>query len=164
MQSDNGQSLAGKTAVITGGSRGIGLAIAKKLAASGAELMILGSNPKNLADAKDSINGTVASHAADLRTLAGCEGAFDAYRTLYSRCDIFVHSAGATKGGVYHFDFYRLKSIDEAMDIGTEEYLESENLCLIEWGERISPLLPRHTKVTISINEDQSRTLNIVNT
>ena len=101
MQSDNVQSLAGKTAVITGGSRGIGLAIAKKLATSGAELMILGSNPKNLADAKDSINGTVASHAADLRTLAGCEGAFDAYRTLYSRCDIFVHSAGATKGGVF---------------------------------------------------------------
>jgi tRNA threonylcarbamoyladenosine biosynthesis protein TsaE len=77
---------------------------------------------------------------------------------------IVNHYISATKGGIYHFDFYRLKSIDEAMDIGTEEYLESENLCLIEWGERISPLLPPHTKVTISINEDQSRTLNIVNT
>ena len=77
---------------------------------------------------------------------------------------IVNHYISATKGGIYHFDFYRLKNIDEAMDIGTEEYLESENLCLIEWGERISPLLPRHTKVTISINEDQSRTLNIVNT
>tara|TARA_B100001059_G_scaffold13410_1_gene10774 strand:+ start:17611 stop:18021 length:411 start_codon:yes stop_codon:yes gene_type:complete len=70
----------------------------------------------------------------------------------------------AAKGGIYHFDFYRLKSIDEAMDIGIEEYLESGNLCLIEWGERISPLLPYHTKVTISINEDQSRSLNIINT
>ena len=48
------------------------------------------------------------------------------------------------------------------MDIGTEEYLESDNFCLIEWGERIAPLLPPHTRVTLSINEDQSRTINIV--
>ena len=34
------------------------------------------------------------------------------------------------------------------MDIGTEEYLESDNFCLIEWGERIAPLLPPHTQVT----------------
>ncbi len=66
------------------------------------------------------------------------------------------------KGRIYHFDFYRLKDIDEAMDIGTEEYLESDNFCLIEWGERITPLLPPHTQVTLSINEDQSRTINIV--
>jgi len=106
MQSDNGQSnsgksLAGKTAIITGGSRGIGLAIAKKLAASGAEIMILGSNAENLALAKDGIAGTVATHAADLRTLAGCESAFAAYQANYDKCDIFVHSAGATKGGVF---------------------------------------------------------------
>ena len=106
MQSENGQSnaeksLAGKTAIITGGSRGIGLAIAKKLAASGAEIMILGSNAENLARAKDSIAGTVATHAADLRTLAGCESAFAAYQAHYDKCDIFVHSAGATKGGVF---------------------------------------------------------------
>ena len=62
---------------------------------------------------------------------------------------------------VYHFDFYRIKNIEEAMDIGTEEYLESNNFCLIEWGERISQLLPPHTKVTISINEDQTRTINV---
>ena len=101
MQSDNGQSLAGKVALVTGGSRSIGLAIAKKLAANGAKLMILGSNAENLAKAKDNINGTVATHAADLRTLAGCESAFDAYQSHYDRCDIFVHSAGATKGGVF---------------------------------------------------------------
>ena len=74
---------------------------------------------------------------------------------------IVNHYISASKGGVYHFDFYRLKNIEEAMDIGTEEYLESENFCLIEWGERISPLLPPHTKVSISINEDQTRTINV---
>lgn len=76
---------------------------------------------------------------------------------------IVNHYISATKGIIYHFDFYRLKDIDEAMDIGTEEYLESDNFCLIEWGERILPLLPTHTKVTFSINEDQSRTINIEN-
>tara|TARA_B100001250_G_C19272085_1_gene559561 strand:- start:46 stop:456 length:411 start_codon:yes stop_codon:yes gene_type:complete len=74
---------------------------------------------------------------------------------------IINHYISARKGGVYHFDFYRLKNIEEAMDIGTEEYLESNNFCLIEWGERISQLLPPHTKVTISINEDQTRTINV---
>ncbi len=75
---------------------------------------------------------------------------------------IVNHYISQRKGRIYHFDFYRLKDIDEAMDIGTEEYLESDNFCLIEWGERIAPLLPPHTQVTLSINEDQSRTMNIV--
>ncbi|MBT6416851.1 SDR family oxidoreductase [Candidatus Puniceispirillum sp.] len=100
-QSNNKTSLTGKRAIITGGSRGIGLAIAKKLALSGADIMILGSNAKNLAQAKDNIAGTVATHAADLRTLEGCESAFAAYQSHYDTCDIFVHSAGATKGGVF---------------------------------------------------------------
>jgi tRNA threonylcarbamoyladenosine biosynthesis protein TsaE len=47
------------------------------------------------------------------------------------------------KGKVfYHFDFYRLKNEEEAYDIGVEEYLDSERLCLIEWPERIPSLLP----------------------
>ena len=43
---------------------------------------------------------------------------------------------------IYHFDCYRLKNEEEAYDIGIEEYLDSGNLCLIEWPERISSLLP----------------------
>ena len=76
---------------------------------------------------------------------------------------IINHYISLSKGRIYHFDFYRIKDIDEALDIGTEEYLESDNFCLIEWGERIAPLLPSHTEVTLSINEDQSRTINIIN-
>ena len=75
---------------------------------------------------------------------------------------IVNHYISLSKGGIYHFDYYRLKNIAEAMDIGTEEYLESDRICLIEWGERIAPLLPPHTQVTLSINEDQSRTINVV--
>ena len=65
------------------------------------------------------------------------------------------------KGGIYHFDFYRLKNIDEALDIGTDEHLDSSNFCLIEWGELIHPILPLHTNVCLSINNDQSRTINV---
>ena len=43
---------------------------------------------------------------------------------------------------VYHFDFYRIKKLEEAYDIGFENYFDSGNLCLIEWPEMIEPLLP----------------------
>ena len=51
-----------------------------------------------------------------------------------------------TKGNepLYHFDFYRLKSIEEAYDIGVEEYLYSGNLVLIEWPEIVHALLPEN--------------------
>lgn len=68
-----------------------------------------------------------------------------------------------TKGKIYHFDFYRLNNTEEALDIGVEEYLDSQNHCLIEWSERIKNILPPdHDKVEIKVNEDQSRTINIV--
>ena len=43
---------------------------------------------------------------------------------------------------VYHFDFYRIKKIEEDYDIGFENYFDSGNLCLIEWPEMIEPLMP----------------------
>jgi len=45
---------------------------------------------------------------------------------------------------VYHFDFYRIKNIREAYDIGYEEYFYSGNICLIEWPERVAELLPEN--------------------
>ena len=45
---------------------------------------------------------------------------------------------------VYHFDFYRIKKLEEAYDIGYENYFYSGNLCLIEWPEMIEPLLPEN--------------------
>lgn len=43
---------------------------------------------------------------------------------------------------IYHFDFYRIENIQEAIDLGVEDYLYSGNLCFIEWAENIEPLLP----------------------
>jgi tRNA threonylcarbamoyladenosine biosynthesis protein TsaE len=45
---------------------------------------------------------------------------------------------------IYHFDFYRIKNTLEALEIGVYEYLDSGNLCLIEWSSKISSLLPSH--------------------
>ena len=63
---------------------------------------------------------------------------------------------------VYHFDFYRLRSLDEARAIGLEDYLSSGHLCLMEWPEIIEPLLPDDTLVVrLSENPDGSRTLEV---
>jgi len=53
---------------------------------------------------------------------------------------------------IYHFDLYRLKSIEEALDIGMEEYLYSDNHCFVEWPERAEGILPAETVfVNISV-------------
>ncbi len=63
---------------------------------------------------------------------------------------------------IYHFDLYRLETIDEALDLGIEDYFDSGALCLLEWPERISDILPDDTvKVDIKVNPDHSRTLTI---
>jgi tRNA threonylcarbamoyladenosine biosynthesis protein TsaE len=62
---------------------------------------------------------------------------------------------------LYHFDFYRLKSIEEAYDIGVEEYFDSGNLVFIEWPEIIHSLLPDN-RVEIFISyEDNMRNYEI---
>ena len=63
---------------------------------------------------------------------------------------------------IYHFDFYRIKRLEEAYDIGFEDYLYSGHLCLIEWPELIEELLPDDTlRVHITIADDGSRSIDI---
>lgn len=51
----------------------------------------------------------------------------------------------ADKESVFHFDFYRLKSIEEAFDLGYEDYFYSDSFCFIEWPEKIEKILPDNT-------------------
>jgi tRNA threonylcarbamoyladenosine biosynthesis protein TsaE len=44
----------------------------------------------------------------------------------------------------YHFDFYRIDEVEEALEIGVDEYFHSGNYCWVEWGERISELIPEN--------------------
>lgn len=63
----------------------------------------------------------------------------------------------------YHFDFYRINHINEAYDIGTEEYLTSGNLCLIEWPEKVEDILPIELlKVNIEVLNEQERKIEIL--
>lgn len=61
---------------------------------------------------------------------------------------------------MYHFDFYRISKIAEALDIGFYDYVDSGSLCIMEWPENIEGILPEETlKVKITVLEDQSRLL-----
>ena len=61
---------------------------------------------------------------------------------------------------MYHFDFYRINKLSEAIDIGLEDYLYSGCLCIMEWPDNIEELLPEDTlRVDILVNPDGSRTL-----
>ncbi len=63
---------------------------------------------------------------------------------------------------MYHFDLYRLETVEEALEIGVEDYFDSGALCFLEWPERIEPLLPDDTVVVdLKVNDDESRTLTV---
>ena len=63
---------------------------------------------------------------------------------------------------IYHFDFYRIKKLEEVYDMGYEDYLYSGALCFIEWPEKIEDLLPGDVvEVAITENPDGSRTVEV---
>jgi len=70
--------------------------------------------------------------------------------------------AGDASNSIYHFDFYRIKNEDEALNLGVEEYFYSGNYCFIEWPERIERLLPDNFLIIkIKGNEGEKRTFNL---
>ena len=71
-----------------------------------------------------------------------------------------IHQSSIKK--VFHFDFYRIKRLEEAYDMGFEDYLYSGQLCLIEWPELIEELLPDDAvRVHITVNDDGSRSVRV---
>lgn len=71
-----------------------------------------------------------------------------------------VNEYSAAGQPVYHFDFYRIKSIREVYDMGYEDYFYSGNLCLIEWPELIDDLLPDDAmRIRIAEQPDGRRTV-----
>jgi|SRR5690554_6668159 len=67
----------------------------------------------------------------------------------------------ATLGSVYHFDFYRIEHIEEAYDIGLEEYMDGENYVFIEWPEKISAFLAKENANTIYITKNKNGSRNL---
>ena len=77
----------------------------------------------------------------------------------YALVNEYTDKAGNT---LYHFDFYRLQQVSEALDMGATEYFDSGNTCLIEWPEIISPLLPAHfVTVTLDKGAGEARTITL---
>ncbi|HIZ15472.1 MAG TPA: tRNA (adenosine(37)-N6)-threonylcarbamoyltransferase complex ATPase subunit type 1 TsaE [Candidatus Tidjanibacter faecipullorum] len=72
------------------------------------------------------------------------------------------HYVGDGGRNIYHFDFYRIDRLEEAFDLGYDEYFDSDALCLVEWPEKIEPLLPDDTlNVRIDVTGPTSRTVTI---
>ena len=70
--------------------------------------------------------------------------------------------AAAEGRTLYHFDFYRIDRLEEAYDFGYEEYFDSGDLCLVEWPEKIEPLLPENTmNVRITALSEQERRIEL---
>jgi tRNA threonylcarbamoyladenosine biosynthesis protein TsaE len=79
----------------------------------------------------------------------------------FSLVNQYKTTAGKT---VYHFDFYRIRSIEEVYDIGYEEYFYSGAICLMEWSEKITELLQGETllNITLSKNTENTRDVKVV--
>lgn len=61
---------------------------------------------------------------------------------------------------MYHFDFYRITKLQEAIDIGFFDYIDSGALCIMEWSENVEDILPEETlKVSIKVLPDESRVI-----
>lgn len=69
---------------------------------------------------------------------------------------------GADDTEVFHFDFYRIDKLEEAYDLGYDEYFDSGALCLVEWPEKIEPLLPDDALIVrIEVTGATSRAITI---
>ncbi len=71
-----------------------------------------------------------------------------------------VNHYDSEEGAVFHFDFYRIENDTEALDMGFEDYLDSEGWILIEWPEKVEKLLGENTqKLLIQVESENTRKL-----
>ncbi len=95
-----------------------------------------------------------------IKALCRSLGVFDITSSpTFSLVNQYVSDTGET---LYHFDVYRLKNENEALDFGIEEYLYSGNYCFIEWAEKIPNLIPeKHTVISIERLSDGKHKLTV---
>ncbi len=79
---------------------------------------------------------------------------------IHSPTYSLINEYHGTSNTIFHFDFYRLNSIEEAFDFGLEEYFGRDAICLMEWPKIVAPILPMPClKIEINI-EEEDRILN----
>lgn len=74
-----------------------------------------------------------------------CEGLGLAAEQVTSPTFSILHEYAGGAGPVYHFDAYRIETLDEFYELGYEEYFYGRGLCIVEWADRVEPLLPEET-------------------
>ena len=144
--------LEGKVAVVSGGSRGIGRAIATELAMRGCDCLLAAKTDSNLRAARRMIAAASGRRieivAADLRSAPGCHKVRDAIDRFFGGIDVLVNNAGATKGG----DF--LKQPDEIWEDGFAlKFYACVRLCRLFW-----PSLAERGGVVVNIVGGFART------
>ncbi len=71
-----------------------------------------------------------------------------------------INEYNSAVGKIFHFDFYRIKTLEEAYNLGYEDYFFGDDYCFVEWPEKIEELMPEHfTVVKVTVDEDDKRTL-----
>lgn len=89
-----------------------------------------------------------------INALSRCLGVTDDVTNSPSFSIVNEYRSDTTAELIYHFDLYRLENIEEALEIGVEDYFDSGALCLLEWPERIEEMLPYDTvNVDIAVDE-----------
>ena len=139
-------SYQNRKAVITGGSKGIGKAIAERFAQEGIDIYLLASNESNLIKTADELKSkysvNILYHACDLKTAEGCASAITNVQNNFKNFDILVFSAGATKSG----DFLK-QPIEDFEDGFALKFYSAVRLSKAFW-----PILVKNKGWVVSIN------------
>ena len=108
--------------------------------------------------AKEFIKGMGAGKTTFIKALCEVLGVEDVITSpTFSLINEYTDGQG---NPIYHFDFYRIKKLEEVYDMGYEDYFYSGCLCLLEWPELIEEILPENAvKVTIEEQPDGTRRL-----
>ena len=118
MSNNNGQKLAGKIAVITGGSSGIGLATAKRFVEEGAQVVITGRREKELTEAAAFIKSNVTAFAGDVSRLEDLDRLYAVVKEKHGRIDVLFANAGA--GTIAPLEAATEKHFDQTFDVNVK--------------------------------------------
>ena len=82
--------------------------------------------------------------------------------TVSSPSFAIINEYNSAAGRIFHFDFYRIKNLEEAYNLGYEDYFFGDDYCFVEWPEKIEELMPEHfTIVKISVDDANQRIIEI---